>query len=81
MNSRRFSVQILRTLFAAFLTAFPLSGNASETAIASKQVDSQSWIGGWNPVNWLGGDKREMMSNNGRQLGCFNGKRCALCEN
>lgn len=32
------------------------------------------WIGGWTPVNWLGGEKREMMSNNGRTLGTFNGK-------
>jgi hypothetical protein len=32
------------------------------------------WIGGWTPVNWLGGEKREMMSNNGKRLGYFNGR-------
>jgi rhamnogalacturonan endolyase len=32
------------------------------------------WVGGWTPVNWLGGDKREMMSNNGKRLGYFNGR-------
>jgi rhamnogalacturonan endolyase len=41
---------------------------------AGGKVLMNPWIGGWNPVNWLGGDKREMMSNNGRQLGYFNGK-------
>jgi rhamnogalacturonan endolyase len=32
------------------------------------------WVGGWTPVNWLGGDKREMMSNDGKKLGYFNGR-------
>ena len=29
---------------------------------------------GWNPVNWLGNQVRELMSGNGRQLGRFTGK-------
>lgn len=41
---------------------------------AQGKVLMSPWIGGWTPVNWLGGDKKEMMSNNGRQLGYFNGK-------
>jgi rhamnogalacturonan endolyase len=41
---------------------------------ARGKVLMNPWIGGWTPVNWLGGDKREMMSNNGRRLGFFNGK-------
>jgi rhamnogalacturonan endolyase len=41
---------------------------------ASGKILMNPWIGGWTPVNWLGGDKREMMSNSGRKLGYFNGK-------
>ena len=41
---------------------------------ANGKILMSPWVGGWTPVNWLGGEKREMMSNNGRQLGYFNGR-------
>jgi hypothetical protein len=41
---------------------------------AQGKVIMSPWVGGWTPVNWLGGSKREMMSNNGKQLGYFNGR-------
>ena len=41
---------------------------------ASGKVIMSPWVGGWTPVNWLGGERREMMSNNGKQLGYFNGR-------
>ena len=41
---------------------------------AEGKIIMSPWIGGWTPVNWLGGEKREMMSNNGQRLGCFNGR-------
>ena len=41
---------------------------------AQGKIIMEPWIGGWTPVNWLGGDKREMMANGGRKLGYFNGK-------
>ncbi|MBI4624150.1 MAG: SUMF1/EgtB/PvdO family nonheme iron enzyme [Verrucomicrobia bacterium] len=40
---------------------------------AQGKVIMNPWVGGWTPVNWLGGDRREMMSNNGKRLGFFNG--------
>ena len=41
---------------------------------ADGKILMSPWIGGWTPVNWLGGEKKEMMSNNGKRLGYFNGK-------
>lgn len=41
---------------------------------ANGKIIMSPWIGGWTPVNWLGGEKKEMMSNNGKRLGYFNGK-------
>ena len=41
---------------------------------AQGKIIMSPWVGGWTPVNWLGGDRREMMSNNGKRLGYFNGK-------
>ncbi|MSU65514.1 MAG: hypothetical protein EXS38_05300 [Opitutus sp.] len=41
---------------------------------AQGQIVLTPWVGGWTPVNWLGGEKREMMSNNGKRLGTFNGR-------
>jgi hypothetical protein len=42
---------------------------------AQGKVILSPWIGAWKPVNWLGGDKHELMSGNGRTLGYFAGRK------
>ncbi len=40
---------------------------------AQGKIILQPWVGGWSPVNWLGG-QHEMISSDGRHVGKFNGK-------
>lgn len=40
---------------------------------AQGKIILQPWVGGWTPVNWLGG-QHELLSGDGKHLGRFNGK-------
>jgi rhamnogalacturonan endolyase len=40
---------------------------------AQGKIILQPWVGGWSPVNWLGG-QHELLSGDGKHLGRFNGK-------
>ena len=43
---------------------------------ANGKIIREPWVGGWNPINWLGTGTgpHEMMSGNGKRLGRFTGK-------